>query len=321
MLATVHIGNGVIEFPPAIVNHVAYVAQDSGFIRAVRLVDSSTIWKIRLAKAADSPVVSHGRVFVDTSAGLTAVSAGTGRKVWRRSVAAGESKPLVIGTHVCVGARVGGVFCFGQYGGSMVRHIADSCKITGAVRASNGSLFWDDYCGEVYRAGPHRLIWTAHAGRVFYGAPAVYDGRVYVGDRDTGSYSALDAATGAVVWRTHVGYDVYGSPVVTKGAVYGTYRGSSGGGFVKLNRATGALLWRRAESVPVMCTPVVTGSRVWFATAPANYAAGTVTAFNVNGMKPVLAIHDGRYTPEVSDGSTAVVVGRDTLYELPGAAR
>jgi len=318
----IHIGHGVIEFPPAIVAHVAYVAQDSGYLSAVRTTDGTKVWQVRIAHAADSPAVAHGRVFVDTSAGLTAVAVASGKLLWRRQIAAGESKPTIIGTHVCVGAKVGGVFCFGQYGGRLIRHLADGCKITGHVAYVGGSFYWDDYCGNVTRAGPHRVLWTRHVGRVFYTAPVVSQGVVYLGDRDGGAYLAVSADTGARLWRTYVGPDVYGTPAVTAGAVYGTYRGTTaGGGFIKLNRVTGAILWRRAVGVPVMASPIVTGHRAWFATAPPNYAPGVILAFDVNGMHPAFTFgSDGRYTPLAVDGTDAVLVGRQDLYVMPGQA-
>lgn len=325
MLATpaIHIGHGVIEFPPAIVAGVAYVAQDSGFVTAVNTADGTQIWQVRIAHAADSPVVAHMRVFVDTSIGLVALSAKDGHLLWRRAVGAGESTPTVFNNRVCVGAKAGGVFCFGQYGGGLLRHIPDRCKITGHVAAYGGSLYWNDYCGFVTRAGPHRVVWSVHAGRVFYAAPVVFQGTVYVADRDSGTYDALSAASGQLRWRTHVGSSVYGTPAVTQGAVYGTWRGAgqATGGFVKLARGNGSVLWSYPEDVHVIASPVVTGTRVWFATAPDHFAAGQILAFNVNGMGLDFTFGtDGRYTPIVAVGTDAWLVGRQDLYGYPGEA-
>ena len=60
------------------------------------------------------------------------------------------------------------------------------------------------------------MRWTASGGENFYSTPAVYDGRVYLGNTDGGVY-AYKTADGNLAWRRPTGGYVYSSPAVAWG--------------------------------------------------------------------------------------------------------
>ncbi|RLC83359.1 MAG: hypothetical protein DRJ03_17410, partial [Chloroflexi bacterium] len=70
-------------------------------------------------------------------------------------------------------------------------------------------------------------------------APAVVDGRLYIGSND-GNLYALDAATGGELWRVVTGGPVVSSPAVAGGRVY---FGSEYLAARCVNATTGALIW------------------------------------------------------------------------------
>jgi PQQ-like domain len=97
--------HALIEFPPALANGVAYVANKYGNVRAVRLRDRKTIWERvtdrRLSGPptfVTAPVYHRGHVFLAFLDGeLVAVNAISGKTDWKRNLHAHlESSPLAV---------------------------------------------------------------------------------------------------------------------------------------------------------------------------------------------------------------------------------
>ena len=93
-----------------------------------------------------------------------------------------------------------------------------------------GSLSTDDVL-------PKGVVkWTFATGGAIHSSPAVVDGIVYVGSRDSYVY-AIKADTGEKLWTFKTGSWVESSPVVVGGIVY---IGSNDGYFYALDARTGA---------------------------------------------------------------------------------
>lgn len=116
------------------------------------------------------PVVAGGRVFaMDAAANVTAVDAGSGRVVWRRSVVP-EGQ----------GSRDG----FG-----------------GGLAVEDGRLLVSTGFGEALALGvaDGQILWRQRLGAPVRAAPAVADGIMVVVTRDN-SGAALDTVTGSLLW-------------------------------------------------------------------------------------------------------------------------
>jgi len=104
--------HALIEFPPAVVDGVAYVVNKYGNAKAVRLRDRKVLWE-RNPHPRDSgkptdvtaPVYHEGKVFfADVNGDLLAVDAGTGKPVWDRRIPGHlESSPVAVGGTLYLG--------------------------------------------------------------------------------------------------------------------------------------------------------------------------------------------------------------------------
>lgn len=104
-----------------------------------------------------------------------------------------------------------------------------------------------------------RAWWMTDLGAASQCAPAVANGRVFVGTNG-GSMQCFDAVTGARIWRVDLPGDVISSPVVADGAVY---FGCGDSRVYCLLADNGATLWSKLCSGPVYSPPVVDAGTVY----------------------------------------------------------
>ena len=106
----------------------------------------------------------------------------------------------------------------------------------------------------------NQTLWTYTAVSGVDSAPAVVDGRVYVGSWDKNIY-CLDAATGTLVWNYTTGGMVDSSPAVADGRVY---VGSNDDKVYCLDAATGALIWDYTTGGDILySSPAVADGKVY----------------------------------------------------------
>ncbi|MFC1977980.1 PQQ-binding-like beta-propeller repeat protein [Chloroflexota bacterium] len=129
------------------------------------------------------------------------------------------------------------------------------------------------------------LKWVFSTSSAIHSSPAVADGTIYVGSRDSKLY-ALDAATGAKRWEYKTDSWVESSPAIVNGVVY---VGSNDGRLYALNARSGEKLWDFKAKYPVMSSPAVADGIVYFGSDDYHVYAvdatrGTkVWAFKTNG--------------------------------------
>ena len=145
------------------------------------------------------PTVVGGRVFVASTTGqVFSLDAASGCTIWTFEAAAPVRTALSIGP--------------GSGGGKTIAYFGDTTGVVYALDAESGHELW-------------RRKMDTHPMARITGAPALYNGRLYVPVSSfeepaaavasyhcctfRGSVAALDAATGAVVWQT---YTVPGAP-------------------------------------------------------------------------------------------------------------
>jgi hypothetical protein len=82
------------------------------------------------------------------------------------------------------------------------------------------------YCVDATSSGPSpKLQWSQTVGDT-WSSPAVSDGRVIVGSRETNTVYCFNATKGTLKWSYDAGDDIYSSPAIADGKVVIAVRGS-----------------------------------------------------------------------------------------------
>jgi outer membrane protein assembly factor BamB len=106
------------------------------------------------------------------------------------------------------------------------------------------------------------ISWSFPTGSAIHSSPAVVDGVVYFGSRDSRFY-AVDAVTGRQLWAFPTGSWVESSPAVVGGVVY---FGCNDSNFYALDAKTGGLKWQYDSQYAVRSSPAVANGTVYFGT-------------------------------------------------------
>ncbi|HEY8083675.1 MAG TPA: PQQ-binding-like beta-propeller repeat protein [Solirubrobacterales bacterium] len=322
--------HGLIEFPPAVANGVAYVVNKYGNLRAVQLSDRKTLWRqIRdpkdRGKPTDvtSPVYHQGLVFIARLDGqLVALDAATGKQTWERNLHAHlESSPLAIGGTLYLGSDETNLIALRASDGATVWQF----NAPGPIRASpshhDGRVYVADYEGGMFcvDADNGKLLWRTNTTKVppfgkggFYSSPAIAFGRVYAA-RDDGTVFAFDQRNGKVEWSFPTNNFVYGSPAVAKvpGTPPTVYIGSYNEHFYALNALSGKQEWRFSVGGPVPGTATVVGHTVYTSSFKTQHTVG----IDVHTHRKTFELREAGYTPVISDGRALYLVG---YFELLG---
>jgi len=322
--------HALIEFPPAIADGVAYVVNNYGNAKAVRLRDRKVLWE-RNTDPKDSgtptdvtaPVYHEGKVFFAYVDGnLVAVDAASGKQVWTRKLAGHlESSPMAVGGTLYLGTDKTNVVAVDASGGKVLWQFNSPGAIKASPSFHNGRVFVADYQSAMFclEAKSGKLLWRTNTSKVppfgqggFYSSPAIAFGRVYAG-RDDGTIFAFDEKTGKVSWSFPTDNFVYGSPAVAKvpGTPPTVYIGSYDEHFYALNALTGKQRWRYDVGGPVPGTATVIGHTVFTSSFKTRDAIG----IDARTHRKTFQLKQAGYTPMVSDGRRLFLIG---YYELIG---
>ncbi|MDQ3695629.1 MAG: PQQ-binding-like beta-propeller repeat protein [Chloroflexota bacterium] len=264
---------GVGAKTPAIVDGVAYVAGDTGFVVAFDAVSGTELWRVGSGGGADIPTVVDGVVYIgqvsdsetlDSAGALLALDAGTGSQLWQASTGSfGGASPVV----------VNGV---AYAGGDQELYAFD---------AATGERLW------LYELDAEPCVCTPRP-------VAVAEGIVYVvpGGQQQASLFAVDAATGAELWRydgTMAGDDArFTDPVtagglvfVGEGELFGT---ASAGRFVALDATTGEEAWTR--DLDASAAPAVGDGILYVQARSPGELPGTLNALDAETGADVWAV-------------------------------
>jgi outer membrane protein assembly factor BamB len=323
--------HGLIEFPPAVAEGVAYVVNKFGNLHAVTLRDHKTIWE-RLrdprnhGKPTDvtAPVFSDGHLFVAFLDGeLLALEAKTGDPIWKRNLHAHlESSPLVVNGTLYIGTDTKELVALRAQDGRVNWRF----QAPGAIKASpshhDGRIYIADYEGSMYAldAATGKALWRTNTTRQrpfgtggFYSSPAVAFGRVYAA-RDDGTVYALDERTGKISWYFQTDNFMYGSPALAQ--VPGTpptlYIGSYDDHLYALDARTGIERWKYDVGGPVPGTATVIGNTVYTSSFTTRKSVG----IDVHTHQKTFELEQAGYTPVVSDGQRLFLVGYFALIGL-----
>ena len=236
--------------PPAVADGVLYYGSRDGSIHARNSATGSQLWSYQTGSSVlSSPVVVNGTVYVGSSNNyLYALNAKSGKQLWRYNAATGTgaaptAAAVDVGTAVVVNGVVYGqasdnvnhsyLFALDAANGAQVWRSQINNQIFSNLQVDNGEVYiassaitqqggpsTTDSYAYAFNAKNGTQTWrSAKISDVISGAPAVANGMVYVGSKDTNLY-ALDAKTGSSLWHYHAGGSIYSSPQVVNGVLY-----------------------------------------------------------------------------------------------------
>ena len=322
---------GLIEFPPAVHEGVAYLANKYGNVRAVDLGTRKVIWEVGARRRdagppsdVTAPVYAAGRTFIAYERGtLVGIDADTGRTDWKRKLRSRlESSPIVIGGRLYIGTDETDLLALRAADGRVVWRFNSPAPIKASPSFAAGRVFVGDYRGTMYALEAHsgKVAWSTDTTRVgpggsggFYSSPALDYGHAYAA-RDDGRVFAFDARTGKVAWTFETCGPVYGSPAVARvpGTPPTVYIGSYDSHLYALAARTGRKQWRFDVGGPVPGTATVIGRTVY----TSSFETGKSIGVDVHTHRKSFSFDSPGYTPMVSDGRNLYLVGYFTLHAL-----
>lgn len=162
----------------------------------------ATVWQDTLTGSGGTPAYEDGRVFVVNRDGLMqAINAADGAVAWSKQSGIGSSMspPAVSGGLLYLTGGNGLVAAYNEKTGKL-RWAEDGPSGGNTPAIADGGVFVDSPCHEYrYDARKGDLVWADAGGCSggSFGAPTVYDNRVYIYDGIL--REVLDAPTGATV--------------------------------------------------------------------------------------------------------------------------
>lgn len=319
----------LIEFPPAVYDGIAYIADKYGNVRALRLEDQKVLWDIQkdhrdVGPPTDTtaPAYADDHVFVAFQGGaLVSFEADSGKIAWRRNMQTGlQSSPLVVDGKIYLGSEKGLLFALDAATGKTVWTFKTETPIKTSPSIDGGRVFFANYSGSVFAvdAKTGKLEWETNTARTapggqggFYSSPAAAAGKIFLG-RDDGIVYAFDQKSGKQAWFFQTEGDIYGSPAVakTKNSPLTVYVGSYDSRLYALNAASGKKEWDFDVGGPVPGTATVVANTVYTSSFKTGYSIGV----DIESHKKVFSYDSPGYTPMISDGKNLYLVGYYTLH-------
>ncbi len=319
----------LIEFPPALKDGVAYLADKYGDVRALRLSDQKVLWDIQKQKRnvgppsdTTAPAYYKGRVYVGFQHGaLVALEADSGKIAWKRRIQGGiQSSPIVVDGHLFIGSEEGGVYSFDAATGKPIWTYRAGTSVKTSPSYNKDTIYFGNYSGTVYAldAKTGNEKWrtdttsTSPGGSGgFYSSPAVAGGKVYLA-RNDGIVYAFDEKDGGQSWFFQAKGDVYSSPALAKvpGTPLTVYIGSYDSNLYALNARSGKEEWSHDVGGPVPGTATVIGHTVY----TSSFKTGKSIGVDAISHKETFTFDSPGYTPMISDGRNLYLVGYFTLH-------
>jgi outer membrane protein assembly factor BamB len=279
-LWSVQVGSQVVSTPAIWGRSIITPGYGAGasFVAAYNVASGTRRW--RTAVPVDdyaqltSPTIYGNTVYVSGGMTIYALSASTGRVIWKSQVTT-SSDGLVSGPVAVSG-----------YGEFVIAAGMDGRVY--ALDARTGAVRWSVLAG----------------GGIYHGGPAIYSGIVYVPEGRSGNEGggfdiwALQVSNGRVLWHEYAGDDVHVTPAAGAGLVV---IGSIDEGILARDYRTGALRWSAPYQGEVWGAPMLANGVVY---------TGTDQQLVVHSAATGVALFETDKEAGISWSSPAVVNGR-----------
>ncbi len=190
---------------PAVVGNVVYASDAANYLYAYNFQTWQPLW-IRLGGFSGAPTIASGRLYSESTNGITAVDTTSGDSLWNIPCHMGCSEPAVV----------------------------------------NGTVYTTSYDGRLHalRATDGSQVWVAPSINGSFSGAAIAKGIVYIGDNSSsepkGVLVAINGTTGKRIWSTTFKAGI-STPQVANGVVYAI---SSNNVFHAVDASNGHELWR-----------------------------------------------------------------------------
>jgi len=312
----------LIEFPPVLEDGRLFVVNKTGRVFALRAADGKALWSRNVADDVTSPAYDRRTLYLAQLDGtVTALEPRSGRVRWTyRADARLESSPLIAEGRVYFGSDDGDLFALDAATGRLEwrRRLGNDVKASPSF--SDGTVYVGDYEGAVWAldAGDGQVRWSTDTTELppggdggFYSSPSIAFGRVYEA-RDDGTVYAFDQGSGGLDWHFVTSNSIYSSPAAASvpGTPPSVYIGSYDHQLYALDAESGAKRWRYDVGGVVPGTPTVVGETVYTSSFQTRRTVGV----DARTGKPVFRWGSAGFTPVISDGERAYLVGYQTIW-------
>ena len=155
-----------------------------------------------------------------------------------------------------------------------------------------------------------KLLWTYKAGRMVQSSPAVANGCIFIGCRDSVFY-CLSSSNGQLVWRYPIHKEVWSSPAIYYGYVY---IGADDGYVYCLNMTTGQLFWRTNIGGAVRSSPAIADGLLYIGSG--NHDVFCINASDGTILWSFPTLKRVNSSPAVSNGVVYVATDDYFLYAI-----
>ncbi|UCC88400.1 MAG: PQQ-binding-like beta-propeller repeat protein [Anaerolineales bacterium] len=273
---------------PVVVDGVAYVGSQDGFLRALDSHTGEEKWKFDAGRPVlSTPAVARGTVYFGSGciggsdyclrrrAGsdyyFYALDRQTGQEKWRFQVGGGvASSPLIAHGLVYFGSEDQHLYALDSRTGQQKWRFTTEDVVWGSPAMADGVVYFGAGCylcttsedRHLYAVDSQtgREMWRFETGDWVESTPVVADGVVYFGSGDTHVY-AVDSQTGQEKWRFKTEGGVQDSLALSAGVVY---VGSRDQHLYAIDSRTGQELWKVETGGASLYGPAIADGVVYF---------------------------------------------------------
>jgi outer membrane protein assembly factor BamB len=321
---------GAILAAPTVVDGVAYVVSQDGFLYAVDTQTAQVKWKFDTGRALESTAaVADGTVYFgsgcigggpqhcsdppDSDDYFYALDLQTGQEKWRfKTEGAIVSSPLVADGLVYFGSEDQHLYALDARTGREKWRFKAQDALWSSPALADGLLYFGAGCNLCGSSEDTHLyavdsqtgqeIWRFETGGWVESTPAVADGMVYFGSGDRHVY-ALDSQTGQERWRFETDGGVEASPAVDAGLVFAASRDQH---LYALDSQSGQEVWK-FKSGGMLYGPSVADGVVYVGSNNLNFYA--VEGQTGTELWRVKVFSTCRVGPVVGDGVLYITSG------------
>lgn len=252
---------------PLVRDSVVFVGTLNGEVHAIQMRTGDRVGRKTLGVAiAGSPVLSGNLLIAASAKGeesLVGYDLTIGKIVWRASLDAIATSPILEDDHVYVATLDGTLCCLDAHDGSIVwkTETVKEEDPPDPIRSSpvlvNGVLACGTDRGVLLAADAEtgRLLWRVDVGSSIFAGAVALDGKIIVGTIG-GTLVCVDVRTGDILWRYDAKAPLYGAASGASGLVF---VGSADGILHAIRLDNGTSAWTFATQSVINCAPFVSG--------------------------------------------------------------